>query len=225
MGTTKPVLGTVTIGQTPRTDLIPEIKQFLGDDVTILEAGALDGLTLAEVESLYPGPGDDVLVTRMADGTQVKVAEKHIVSRMQGKINELVAKGADIVLLACTGEFPQFRCEKLLVEPHKVLFDAVKSVASGLKLGIFIPDEDQVDYATRRWSGISGQVFVQPASPYGAPEARLAAAEKMREAGVQLVVLDCIGYTLADKQAIKQILGVPTVLARSIVARVVSELL
>ena len=39
----KLILGTVTIGQAPRTDLIPEIKQFLGDGVEILEAGALDG--------------------------------------------------------------------------------------------------------------------------------------------------------------------------------------
>ena len=53
----KLILGTVTIGQAPRTDLIPEIKQFLGDGVEILEAGALDGLTLAEVQSSTPTPG------------------------------------------------------------------------------------------------------------------------------------------------------------------------
>lgn len=45
MANHKLLLGTVTIGQTPRTDLIPEMKQFLGAGVDILEAGALDGLT------------------------------------------------------------------------------------------------------------------------------------------------------------------------------------
>jgi protein AroM len=225
MANHKLLLGTVTIGQTPRTDLIPEMKQFLGAGVDILEAGALDGLTLAEVEELYPDPGDDVLITRMADGTQVKVAEKHIVPRMQSKINQLVQQGADVIALVCTGEFPEFECEKLLIEPHKVLLDTVKSVASGLRLGVFIPDKDQVDYAKRRWSAVSGQVFVQAVSPYGCPGDKSAAAGKLKQAGVQVAVLDCIGYTLADKQAVKDKLGVPVVLARSIVARIIAELL
>ena len=37
----KHVVGTVTIGQTPRTDVIPELSAILGD-VTVREAGALD---------------------------------------------------------------------------------------------------------------------------------------------------------------------------------------
>ncbi|HHT84554.1 MAG: AroM family protein [Bacillota bacterium] len=221
----KLILGTVTIGQAPRTDLIPEIKQFLGDGVEILEAGALDGLTLAEVQKLYPDPGDNVLITRMADGTQVKVAEKHIVPRMQGKIDRLVEQGAGVVLLACTGEFPEFECRKLLIEPNKVLFDTVKSVAPGMKLGVFIPDIDQVDYAQRRWSAVSHEVFVQAVSPYGCAGDKTAGADRLKQAGVQVAVLDCIGYTLRDKQAVKEKLQVPVVLARSMVARVIAELL
>ncbi len=36
----------ITIGQSPRTDVVPEMTPFLGDDVEVLESGALDGLTL-----------------------------------------------------------------------------------------------------------------------------------------------------------------------------------
>ena len=114
------MLGTVTIGQSPRPDLIPEMKEMLGQDVVIIEAGALDGLTLDEVKELYPEPGDYVLITRMADGTAVKIAEKHILPKMQEQITNLVKKGAEVVTLVCTGEFPDFDCPRLVVKPQKV---------------------------------------------------------------------------------------------------------
>ncbi len=144
------LLGTVTSGQSPRADLIPEMKPFLGPDVEVIEAGALDGLTLGEVHKLYPDPGDYVLITRMRDGTQVKIAEKHILPLMQDKIDKLVAQRAQVIALVCTGEFPEFRCSKLLVQPQRVLFNTVKSVAEGLNLGVLTPDDAQVENTTLR---------------------------------------------------------------------------
>ncbi len=225
MNKPRKILGTVTIGQSPRVDLIPEMKQFLPDDIEIIEAGALDGLTLDEVHRLHPDPGDYVLVTRMADGTQVKIAEKHILPKMQDKIDGLVEQGAEVVALVCTGEFPEFECDKLLVKPQKVLFNTLKAVAEGLRLGVIAPDKDQIKQAGRRWSQVTGHVYVEAASPYGPCEEILAAAERLKNADVQLAVLDCIGYTVSMKETVKQILGVPVVLARSIVARVIAELL
>lgn len=221
----KRVLGTVTIGQSPRTDLIPEMKEILGPDVQIVEAGALDGLSLDEVQKLYPEPGDYVLITRMADGTAVKIGEKHILPRMQRRITELAQKGVDLISLVCTGEFPEFDCGKLIVRPQKVLYNTVASVATGLKLGVLTPDADQVPQSTRRWSGIGTGLLVQPASPYGPIEAVQEAATSLREWGAEVIAMDCIGYTLAMKATVKETSGVPVVLARSILARVLAELL
>jgi len=61
-------LGAVTIGQAPRVDIVPELQVFLGADVEIVEAGALDGLSSEAVARLSPEPADQVLVTRMRDG-------------------------------------------------------------------------------------------------------------------------------------------------------------
>jgi len=221
------VIGTVTIGQSPRIDLIPEMRFVMAQDVRILEAGALDGLTLDEVRKLAPEPGDDVLVTRMADGTAVRVADKHIIPRMQDKIDELVRRGVDVVALVCTGEFPQFRCDKLLVVPQKVLFHAVAGVAAGdreFRLGIFLPDRDQIEPGVRRWSNITPMVRIEAASPYGQMGDIEAAAYALREWKADLIVMDCIGYTLAMKDRVREIAGVPVLLARSVVARMLAEL-
>ena len=46
----KKKIGAITIGQSPRIDVIPEMQEILGENVIILEAGALDGLTKEEIE-------------------------------------------------------------------------------------------------------------------------------------------------------------------------------
>lgn len=62
-------IGAVTIGQSPRDDIIPEIRDILGPGVEIIETGVLNGLSLEEIKDFYPEPTDFTLVTRMKDGT------------------------------------------------------------------------------------------------------------------------------------------------------------
>ena len=57
------------------------------------------------------------------------------------------------------------------------------------------------------------------------PEELDRAAKEMAGMDVDLVVLDCIGYTSAMKERVRQLSGKPVVLSRTIAARVVMELL
>ena len=101
-------IGAVTIGQSPRSDVIADIRPILGSEVDVVEAGALDGLTKEEIAKLFPKEGDYVLVTRLRDGTSVKVAERYITPLLQDKISNLFESGIPVVLLLCTGNFPNF---------------------------------------------------------------------------------------------------------------------
>lgn len=223
----KRTLGTVTIGQAPRSDLIPEMQLIGGSDVNVIEAGALDGMTLEEVQKLYPERGDYVLITRMADGTQVKIAEKHILPRMQERIDHLVNQGAEVIALVCTGEFPPFKCSRLVVKPQTLLAGVTAAVVSGLRLAVFTPDIDQVAQAAERWATntAASAVHVEPASPYKSAEAITKAAEEVRTWSPDIVVMDCMGYTLGMKAKVAAVTGKPVILARSIAARVLAELL
>jgi protein AroM len=219
-------IGTVTIGQAPRVDVIPDIRPILGDDVEIVEAGALDGLSPDEIAEFAPKKGDYVLVTRLADGTSVQVAEQFITPRIIEKINRHFKNGIPLVFLLCTGEFPDFDEGGLLIRPQRVLFNAVESVGRGLKLGILTPSLEQTRQASERWGKLSGTVNVIPASPYidGFESVKRAASE-LRDWGVQLSILDCIGYTTAMQEAVREITGKPAMLGRSIAARTVKELI
>ena len=92
-----------------------------------------------------------MLVVRMADGTAVKIAERHILPRMQAHIHDLATKGADVIALVCTGEF-LFRVRAALVEPQKVLHHA-GGRSPGRRLGALLPDE--IKY--RRGSSVGRQ--------------------------------------------------------------------
>ena len=46
MSTQPRKVGGITIGQSPRADMVPEILEILGPQVEVVEGGALDGLVL-----------------------------------------------------------------------------------------------------------------------------------------------------------------------------------
>ncbi len=218
-------IGVVTIGATPRPDgLVTEIGQILGGGYELLEAGALDGLSKAEVQAMAPEPGEYLLITVLGDGSSVTVAKRHIVPLVQKRIDEMNAREMDVVLLMCTGAFPPLESRKPLVRPQPILYNLVRGIAEGRKVGVMTPLPAQVEQARSKWSEVGVETSVAPADPYGDPARIEAAALELARENVSLIVMDCFGYTLAMKELVRRETGLPVVLARSAIARVVGEL-
>jgi protein AroM len=220
-------LGTVTIGQAPRVDITPDLKQILGPDIELVESGALDGLSKEQISAMEPHAGDYVLVTRMADGSSVQICERTVMPLLKEKINEQFDSGISAILLLCTGEFPYFPCKGLLLRPQKILFNMVRAVIpSDAKLGVFMPSSDQMEQSTNRWSKITSHFRSIAASPYVHPEISIPlAAEEFLSWGADVLVMDCMGYSLAMKERVRKITSKPVILARSVSARMLRELL
>ena len=51
----RPRVGFVTIGQSPRDDVVPEMLAWLGTPVDAVQAGALDGCSDDEIGAMAPG--------------------------------------------------------------------------------------------------------------------------------------------------------------------------
>lgn len=64
-------LGLITVGQAPRDDVIIDLLPIFGPEIELIQAGALDGLSLQEISSFAPQDGDYVLVSRLKDGSSV----------------------------------------------------------------------------------------------------------------------------------------------------------
>ncbi len=220
-------IGFLTIGQSPRVDILKDLRELLPSWIEIIEAGALDDYDEVYIkENLTPSEGDVVYVTRLRTGAEVRISKSKIIPLMQKKVDYLNAVGADLIAILCTGEFPEFSSRVPIVYPDRVL----KSVASGLRLqgvvGILIPDQAQVDYATRKWSEFFREVIVYPISPYSSTlRDFVSVAEKLSLSGVSLVIMDCMGYTLEQRNVIRKIVRKPVITSRTVLARALTELL
>lgn len=221
---TDPILGILTVGQSPRDDVMPHIRPYLPPDTSVVEAGALDGLDDAEIQAMAPMDGDYVLTSRLRDGRPVRVGRERIMGLMQARIRWLEAQGANPILILCTGEFPEFTSRALLIEPDRLLTAVVRGLGVR-RLAVFVPLEEQVDEIVEKWRDIDPRPDVAVATPYGPIEAIEEGARTLRETTADVLVLDCMGYTEAHRQIVARHVPRPVLLASATVARVVGALL
>ena len=216
-------VGAITIGQTPRDDIVGEMATLL-EGVRIVQAGALDALTRAEIDALAPAPGDDdALITHLREGGEVLVAKRRIVPRVQACIDRL-ADEADAFAILCVGVFPRFRTARPVLLPERCLAAVVDATFDGGRLGVIVPIKEQQASSAARWSRVDPGVAVTVASPYDEPSRLVAAAEELQRARATLVVMECQGFTSAMKRVVRDVTGAPALLPASVLARFLAEL-
>ena len=220
-------VGLITVGQSPRNDVVPEMREIIGTDVQIVEAGALDGLTRDQLVALEPEGDDEIIVTRLADGSSVFVGKTRMIPRIEAKIAALEDQGTTLNVLLCTGEFPRLRARRTFLEPQQLLLGLLRATVFPGRLGVLTPSERHVPQTTARWRACGFDVHVAPLSPYeeNDPAAVRRAAEALRAGNAGLVVMDCIGFRRKTRDEIAQLVGAPTLVANLLVARVAAELL
>lgn len=219
-------IGAVTIGQSPRVDVTPDILPIFGKDVELLEAGALDGLTREEISAMKPKEDDYVLVSRLNDGSHAKFGESFILERLQGCIERLEAQGAELIMFFCGGTFPDvFKTKVPLIYPSHILNGVAKALSPRSDIILFTPDKEQIQQAYDQWGSIVKTLHPFAANPYGDIQEVIDAANEAKDIDADLIVMDCIGFTEEAKKKVREITGKPVILCRTTLARVVSEML
>lgn len=218
-------LGIITIGQSPRVDFTKDIIPLLSKEYQIIEKGALDNFTFEEVEERFsPVANDEILITRMRDGKQVKIAEKFIVPLIQEAVWELEKKNCRVILLMCTGKFPEIKHSSILVKPQEIIPDVIKKLIQNKKLGLIIPDESQKNQIYKWWNDIVSNLVVTSASPYKSNEELIKAAKFMNDEKVDLIFMDCMGYSKEMKDLVQEITNKIVILPRTFAVRIINEL-
>ena len=222
-------IGMATIGQSPRDDVVPAMRQFLPLGLEIVERGALDGLSYEETRPYWADHGAPGIVTKLRDGSSVLLSHAKILPAMQQVVNALVRdEGADLVVILCGADWSALTSERLIVNPGTLFPAIISSLATGRRLGIIKPDAGQVEKEQARYASRGIQATVTAASPYVGPQ-RLdlarEAAEQLRDAGCELVWMTCVGMDAPMRDVVAEVTGVPVILAHALLARVVTELL
>jgi protein AroM len=220
-------LGLITVGQSPRGDVVPDMAAILGGDVEIAEAGALDRLSPEQIARLAPEGDDEILVTRLADGSPVFVGKTKVIPLIEAPIRALEDRGVALNVLLCTGAFPKLAARRPFLEPQALLLGLLRAMTFPGRLGVLTPSARRVEQTTARWRASGFDAQVVPLSPYeeSDPAAVGRAAAALRAANAGLVVMDCIGFRRKTRDEIAALTGTPTLLANLLVARAAAELL
>ncbi|MCY0389463.1 AroM family protein [Robbsia sp. Bb-Pol-6] len=223
-----PLLGTVTIGQAPRSDIAPILAMHLPPTVGCLHVGVLDGLAHDVIAARFaPRAGAPTLITRLLDGSAVVLDKAAVRQVLQQKIDALEQAGCTVVLVLCTGEFDGLRTRQAwLVEPDRIVPPAAAALAGTRQAGTVVPLPSQIASEYRKWQGLAHPPLCSAASPYGDDDAALAAAARdLRERGAELLILDCMGFVERHRAIARAACGLPVILSNALIARLTAELL
>lgn len=155
-------IGAITVGQSPRVDVMPDLEPLLSG-IRVIQKGALDGMTREEMKKIEPEPGDYVLVSRLQDGSSVRMSEKFILPIIQQYIDAFNRQGVEGILMLCTGEFPHFTSHIPLLYPQKLLKAVTMAVLEEHQtLGILTPDSSHQIHLRSSRPGNDGWDMVLP---------------------------------------------------------------
>ena len=217
-------LGLLSMGETPRTDILPVMRREM-PGVELVEYGILDGLDEASRRALEPLPGDFPLVSRLRDGSQCSLGKKQAAELLEKGLLVLREQGVRVVVLLCTCRFSLSIPEGMLVlEAGRIIDSAVEAMArEGGVIGLLTPLADQGRELAEHYGALPCRFVTAAASPYETVEKSETAAKALK--GADVVLLHCMGYTAPYKAAVHRVCRCPVIQANSLVARFAAELL
>jgi protein AroM len=218
-------IGFLTIGQSPRDDVVPQITQGFAQKIRVYEKGALDGLARSEILALAPDEGDAPLLTRLRSGSTVVVGKRKITPLLKKQIRWFLDQDVRLIALLCTEEFPRLRPPGVVIQASRALLQAVLSGSRKGRLGVFVPLESQKEAAERKWRKTEYEIIVEALNPYQKFAAQGKALERMRDEDPSAVTLDCLGFTPRMAIKIRDILHKPVFDPRGALAVAIEKLI
>lgn len=217
-------LGIITVGQTPRDELVAEFAASCPDSgITIV--GALDETTHEERQTLRADDGQYPIRCQLRNGEEVTVGKKGLLPRIQGGIDALEARGVDAVVIGCNSSFPPFRHSVPILQPSQIANQVVSSLAGGLTLGCIVPLPEQVSHVMEEFKDMGVECIALAAGP-GQPLQEVAlVATALENMGADLIFLRCFGFDGTWKLKVAKAVSVPVVSPVTITASIAAALL
>ena len=216
-----------TIGESPRSDVVPEMAERLGDHVRIDEFGVLDGLDSTARAGLAPRPGAHRFATRLRSGEPIELDHTCTEARLADLMKNADGAGYDVLVPLCTGTLIP-RMTTLVLEPQQVVDHHIAALSAHCKtLGLIVPLAAQVE-TFRLAQPVGCEVRISHASPYEQVPAQAAAAFDAvgrQLANCDLIVMHCMGYSAAMRDRVAHASGRPTLLSNRMVADALAALL
>ncbi len=216
----RPTLRVFVIGQSPRPEVEAEVAAA-APGITLRLEGALDGMPRERIATLAaPRDDADALFTVLPSGETITLSKTFVAARLAARLHD-----GGPALLCCTGAFSGLPRRADIVQLASVLNAVAAALLAAGTLGLFVPLHEQVKTLGEMRARPGVRTVALPLRPLSDAAAIDAAARHMAAHKPDLVILDCMSYTRADKMRIAAILDCPILLPIALAARVAASLL
>ncbi|MDY0393523.1 AroM family protein [Virgibacillus halophilus] len=180
----------ITIGQTPRNDLMDAFESANLNNIQML--GALDALSEEKLEALKQassGKAEKLFVV-LKNGT-ANIAHQFIEEQIR-KLVEQHYDQASLIVILCMSDFEAVELPKV-VSPIQLMMEKAKQIKSGETVLICVPIQEQLETAKKKWKNVNGDKYFAVVNP----KEEQVSEQMMQQLAVyqpKHLIMDCYGY-------------------------------
>jgi len=204
----------ITLGRSPRNDIMPEMLSLLDLEIDVIQVGVLDKLSQDEIDGLLAQEGEDSLSTYLSENIRVVLSKSGVRKRVEAILSAIAPNSCELVVLLSTGLLRDFQCPCPMMNAQRAVETAIVSLSShNQTIGLIHPLQRQVDEID---IPVLNKYNVSASHALEGDRDSLARAV-MEVADSDVIVLHSVSYTEADRDIVAQTSRKPVLLARRII--------
>ncbi|EAO8401039.1 AroM family protein [Salmonella enterica] len=220
-------LAILTIGVVPMSEVLPLLTEYI-DEQHITHHSLLGKMSREDVMADYAvEPGDDPLLTLLNDNQIAHVSRQKVERDLQSVVEVLDNQGYDVIILMSTAAIKSMAARNsILLEPLRIIPPLVASIVDGHQVGVIVPVAELLAAQEKKWQVLQMPPVYSLANPvHGSEQQLIDAGQALLDQGVDVIMLDCLGFHQRHRDILQQALDVPVLLSNVLIARLASELL
>ncbi|WP_342627040.1 AroM family protein [Nguyenibacter vanlangensis] len=210
----------VTIGQSPRDDIVPSILDRARTPIRATQFGVLDNLDQAALAAMAPGPAAPRLVSRLRSGHEIYLDKALTTLCLLDMLEAIDRQGFDLVVPLCTCHIPELRALNLrtpFIEPQRLMDASAVGLLTGLcRVAVIFPTCQAVTH--RSYEGL--ETVTSWLSPYTYAQEDPGWTERLDAVllGVDLIVMHCVGFSEEIRMMLQHRYKCPVLIPRRVIA-------
>lgn len=206
--TVRTKIGLLEIGQSqnwPDQDFLA-----LKEEIEFVTIAPLDAYNDQELALQFqPLQGELPISSCTRTGQRILVSRSALVPELQKGVKEGVKAGCAALMVTCTGEFELGNTTVPVIMPGDLLRDQVQQHQGQIGMtAVFVPVDEQQKLLLNRWRlrlPSTVAIYAFTLSPQSSLLECRTKGQQLVQSGVDTVIMDCFGYSLAQKEAISEL--------------------
>ncbi len=201
-----------------------DVQAHMGLTMPVAYVGALDGLDQDALDALKPDQGEGDAPVQLPDGS----TGWFDIARIDQRCHDLMASRDDaITLMYCTAPWDQLaQCSNVLLPFRMLESTALNLMDRSGKLGVIQPYAETAEQEIQHWAELGVPVVSRVAASENEDLSILQnAAMDLEAEGASVIVLDCLYFTQAHYQAVRDAVQCPVLMPNSLIGQMLNATL